>query len=363
LIFTNFHLRDHKQKTIYQNKDMLSFIQNFKKRVSLTENMRTSRIAKISLAICMITLFFIVQEQPFFSSPISMSSAQIIPGLGGGLDEEDEEEEANGSVGEEEEANGSVGEEEEANGSVGEEEEVGAGGSASLTPQQFDAQSVYTSNSIQTDADVTNLVILIPEQQTISRPFIPQDATIVEGTTVIWINGQKDTVHGIAVQNEEGEELFSNSSIPYRNGASFTFDEGGTYTYSDTQNPSVQGTINVIGSEDAQDIVETNSTTKTVGAFVVPSEEDDWWQIHLNSLGFNIKSSYDIQQGEEAGNNNAAVTGLGEEESEEDTGDDSRTFYVYTQKLDKYGTVVYRVDTKIDALQEQIVPSTASTSG
>jgi plastocyanin len=332
---------------------MLSFIQNFKKRVSLTENMRTSRIAKISLAICMITLFFIVQEQPFFSSPISMSSAQIIPGLGGGLDEEDEEEEANGSVGEEEEANGSV----------GEEEEVGAGGSASLTPQQFDAQSVYTSNSIQTDADVTNLVILIPEQQTISRPFIPQDATIVEGTTVIWINGQKDTVHGIAVQNEEGEELFSNSSIPYRNGASFTFDEGGTYTYSDTQNPSVQGTINVIGSEDAQDIVETNSTTKTVGAFVVPSEEDDWWQIHLNSLGFNIKSSYDIQQGEEAGNNNAAVTGLGEEESEEDTGDDSRTFYVYTQKLDKYGTVVYRVDTKIDALQEQIVPSTASTSG
>jgi len=329
------------KKTIYQNKAMLSFTQNFKKRISLTENMRTSRIAKISLAICMITLFFIVQDQPFFSSPISMSSAQVPPG-GGGL------------VGEEEE--------EEANGSVGGDEEVGVGGSDSLTPQQFDAQSVYTSNSIQTDADVTNLVILIPEQQTISRPFVPQDATIVEGTTVIWINGQKDTVHGIAVQNEEGEELFSNSSIPYRNGASFTFDEGGTYTYSDTQNPSVQGTINVIGPEDSQDIVETNSTTKTVGAFVVPTEEDDWWQIHLNSLGFNIKSSYDIGQGEGTVTNNAAVTGLGEEEAEEDTGDDSRTFYVYTQKLDKYGTVVYRVDTKIDALQEQIAPSTASTS-
>jgi plastocyanin len=350
------------KKTIYQNKAMLSFTQNFKKRISLTGNMGTSRIAKISLAISMITLFFIVQDQPFFSSPISMSSAQVPPEGGGGLVGEEEEDEANGSVGGEDEANGSVGGEDEANGSVGGDEEVGAGGSDSLTPQQFDAQSVYTSNSIRTDADVTNLVILIPEQQTISRPFVPQDATIVEGTTVIWINGQKDMIHGIAVQNEEGEELFSNSSIPYRNGASFTFDEGGTYTYSDTQNPSVQGTINVIGPEDSQDIVETNSTTKTVGAFVVPTEEDDWWQIHLNSLGFNIKSSYDIGQGEGTVTNNAAVTGLGEEEAEEDTGNDSRTFYVYTQKLDKYGTVVYRVDTKIDALEEQIAPSTASTS-
>jgi hypothetical protein len=69
-----------------------------------------------------------------------------------------------------------------------------------------------------------------------------------------------------------------------------------------------------------------------------------------------------FRQGEGTVSYNAAVTGLDEEDAQEDTGDDSRTFYVYTQKLDKYGTVVYRVDTKIDALQEQIAPSTASTS-
>ena len=66
---------------------------------------------------------------------------------------------------------------------------------------QFNAQSIYTTNNIQTDPDVTNLVILIPDQTVINRPFIPQDATIVEGTTVIWMNGQMNTVHGIAVQD------------------------------------------------------------------------------------------------------------------------------------------------------------------
>lgn len=207
---------------------------------------------------------------------------------------------------------------------------------------QFSAQSIYTTNSIQTDPDVTNLVILMPDQTVINRPFIPQDATIVEGTTVIWINGQMDTVLGITVQNEDKEEIFSNTTIPYKNGTSFTFEEDGTYSYSDSQNPLARGTINVIGQDEAQDILETNSTTPTVGVFAAPAEEDGYFQEHLNRLGFNIKSSYEFEKEGTAGG--------------EDNGNDNneRIFYVYTQARDKYGTVVYRVDTKINTIETHL---------
>lgn len=70
----------------------------------------------------------------------------------------------------------------------------------------------------------------------------------------------------------------------------------GTYSYSDSQNPLVQSTINVIGQDEAQDILETNSTTPSVGVFAASSEEDDYFQEHLNTLGFNIKSSYEFKE-------------------------------------------------------------------
>jgi len=217
---------------------------------------------------------------------------------------------------------------------------------------KFSAQSIYTTNSIQTDPDVTNLVILMPDQAVINRPFIPQDATIVEGTTVIWVNGQRNTIHGIAVQDEDGEEIFSNTTIPYKNGTSFTFEEDGTYSYLDSQDPLVQGTINVIGQDEAQDILETNSTTPTVGVFAATAEEDDYFQEHLNKLGFNIKSSYEFEEEEKRIGGGG---GRGGEDDEDDNDEDNkRIFYVYTQARDKYGTVVYRVDTKVNALETHL---------
>lgn len=212
---------------------------------------------------------------------------------------------------------------------------------------QFNAQSIYTTNDIQTDPEVTNLVILIPDQTVINRPFIPQDATIVEGTTVIWINGQMNTVHGIAVQDEDGKEIFSNATIPYKNGTSFIFEEDGTYSYSDSQNPLAHGTINVIGQNEAQDILETNSTTPTVGVFAAPAEEDDYFQKHLNTLGFNIKSSYEFEKDGMRG-------GGRDDEDDNDEDNNERIFYIYTQARDKYGTVVYRVDTKVNALETHL---------
>lgn len=96
----------------------------------------------------------------------------------------------------------------------------------------------------------------------------------------------------------------------------------------------------MIGQDEAQDILETNSTTPTVGVFAATAEEDDYFQEHLNKLGFNIKSSYEFEE------ENKRI--------EEGGANKERIFYVYTQARDKYGTVVYRVDTKVNALETHL---------
>lgn len=53
------------------------------------------------------------------------------------------------------------------------------------------AADIAQTNSLQLDSDVKNLVILIPDKRLITQGFLPLDATIVEGTKVIWVNGDK----------------------------------------------------------------------------------------------------------------------------------------------------------------------------
>ena len=130
-----------------------------------------------------------------------------------------------------------------------EEEQQPSGGSSTTTPvasAQFSAENIYKTQTMQVDADIKNLVIFIPDQKLIDQGFLPKDVTIVKGTKVVWVNGQINTVHSVAVRDDKGKEIFTSPPIPYRNGTEFTFDDKGTYSYSDSQNPSAQGSINVI---------------------------------------------------------------------------------------------------------------------
>ncbi len=73
------------------------------------------------------------------------------------------------------------------------------GGTQLTVPNAYSVQRIFNSGNILTDADVKNLVILSPEKNLITSIFLPTDATIVEGTKVIWINGEKGMVHGIEI--------------------------------------------------------------------------------------------------------------------------------------------------------------------
>ena len=67
-----------------------------------------------------------------------------------------------------------------------------SGGGSSTVPAagiRYSAADIAQTNSMKADSDVHNLVILIPDTRLVTQGFLPLDATIVEGTKVIWSNG------------------------------------------------------------------------------------------------------------------------------------------------------------------------------
>jgi plastocyanin len=194
---------------------------------------------------------------------------------------------------------------------------------------------IAQSNSLMLDSDVKNLVILISDKRLITQGFLPLDATIVEGTKVIWINGDKESPHGISLENSEMQPVFSNETISYQNGSEYTFDTQRTFTFSDllnTDSSAPKGTINVISPANAPDNLSTNSTQATAGLFVVQAEDKDYFDMHFNTLGYNVEDSYMIPGPE---------------------GNDIQ-LYVYTQKSGKYSTIIDRTAIKLQFIDAQI---------
>ncbi|MGH9979224.1 MAG: cupredoxin domain-containing protein [Nitrososphaeraceae archaeon] len=215
----------------------------------------------------------------------------------------------------------------------------GDSGVASNTPHstgpRFIAADIAQTNSLKLDSDVKNLVILIPDKRLITQEFLPLDATIVEGTKIIWVNGDKESPHGILLEDSEMQPVFSNETIPYQNGTEYTFDTQGTFTFSDplhADSSVPKGTINVISPANAPDNLSTNSTQATAGLFVVQAEDKDYFDIHLSTLGYHIEGSYMIPGPE---------------------GNDIQ-LYVYTQKSGKYSTLIDRTAIKLQFIDAQV---------
>lgn len=212
----------------------------------------------------------------------------------------------------------------------------------SASDSQFTAESIYNTNSLIADNDVTEVVVMIPDDKMIQKQFLPGKLTIAPETTVIWINGQNNP-NGITLYNSEGKELLTNSTIPFANATSYEFNKKGVYSFTSTTDPSVNGTVTVVSPQSLMDITETNATTHTVGLFVAPTSEKEYWNYHLNTIGFNIKSIYDYPLA-------TATTSSEIDEEEEGTG----TLYLYTQKLSKFSSVVDRVSKKLHSAGVQI---------
>jgi plastocyanin len=217
-----------------------------------------------------------------------------------------------------------------------------SGGGSGTVPAagiRYNAAEIAQTNSMKADSDVHNLVILIPDTRLVTQGFLPLDATIVEGTKVIWSNGDNSAqgkTHGISlVQDSDNQVLLSNNTIPFGNASQYTFDTAGTYTFSDptNTNPAApKGKINVIAATNAPDNLSTNSTQATAGLFVIQADEKAYFDKHFNTLGYHIEDTYMIPGPD---GNNIQV-------------------YVYTQKSGKDSTIIDRTGLKSHFVNDHI---------
>ena len=75
----------------------------------------------------------------------------------------------------------------------------------------------------------------------------------------------------------------------------------------------------------------------TVGVFLAPPINEEWFDEHMNTLGYNIVSKYPFKQQQPVSF-----------ESTQNYNDKSTLLYVYTQKSGKYDTILARLALKTE---------------
>ena len=86
----------------------------------------------------------------------------------------------------------------------------------------------------------------------------PMLTTVVVGTTVVWINNDRSTIHFL-VSSPPG--IFSSGNIPPRGVFPFTFSAVGTFSYNDIYNTSIVGTVFVVPLVSLTTTSAQNATT------------------------------------------------------------------------------------------------------
>src|SRR5262245_13976479 len=84
---------------------------------------------------------------------------------------------------------------------------------------RLNAQQIYRTDSITADSDVKTLVITIPDNagtgESAWRGFLPSNATVASGTTLVVLNADVNATHTITVLGPESGR--SAAKVPYMN--------------------------------------------------------------------------------------------------------------------------------------------------
>jgi plastocyanin len=115
--------------------------------------------------------------------------------------------------------------------------------SQSVTPGVYDISVVakYGTNSTTYDLQVSVVKYLVTIPNNLEQ-FSPENLTVKQGSTVFWINLDKDNPYDVAFASGS-----SSQSGPIEPGNTFshTFTSTGTYSYFSSLNPIMTGTITV----------------------------------------------------------------------------------------------------------------------
>jgi plastocyanin len=200
-----------------------------------------------------------------------------------------------------------------------------------LQKQGQEQPNIHGSNIYQTQTIVLgknnkNLVILIPNEghedpigtkkdlRVINQPYIPQNAVVNVGTTVLWFNADAGHHHTITLVDNNTKNTVYNSGIFDNFNASkpFTFNNVGTFAYSGPSydkmwpNYKMNGTVTVVNqpltttfntttaatSSSTGTGVPNNNNIDTITKLMVPPKLLDKTISELKSQGFTIDNQY-----------------------------------------------------------------------
>jgi plastocyanin len=200
-----------------------------------------------------------------------------------------------------------------------------------LQKQGQEQPNIHGSNIYQTQTIVLgknnkNLVILIPNEghedpigtkkdlRVINQPYIPQNAVVNVGTTVLWFNADAGHHHSITlVDNNTKNTVYDSGRFDNFNASKpFTFNNVGTFAYSGPSydkmwpNYKMNGTVTAVNqpltttfntttaatSSSTGTGVPNNNNIDTITTLMVPSKLLDKTISELKSQGFTIDNQY-----------------------------------------------------------------------
>jgi plastocyanin len=187
------------------------------------------------------------------------------------------------------------------------------------------ASNIYQTQTIVLGKNNKNLVILIPNEghedpsvakdlRVINQPYIPQNAVVNVGTTVLWFNADAGHHHSITlVDNNTKNTVYNSGRFDNFNASKpFTFNNVGTFAYSGPSydravpNYKMNGTVTVVNqpltttfntttaatSSSTGTGVPNNNNIDTITTLMVPSKLLDKTISELKSQGFTIDNQY-----------------------------------------------------------------------
>ena len=176
----------------------------------------------------------------------------------------------------------------------------------------INAESIFNTQTMTLGNNIQTLVILIPneghhsegednEARFLDQHFVPENAVINTGTTVLWFNGDVGHERTIDVKDTSGNTVFNTGEIVDSQASQpFTFTNTGVYNYEAEGDPGVTmtGSVTVDNIQSSVTSTSTNASTSnidTVGVLMVPTQDIDEYISQITSAGITVDSTHDFQ--------------------------------------------------------------------
>ena len=186
----------------------------------------------------------------------------------------------------------------------------------------INAVNLFNTKTMVLPSTVKNLVILVPDEahhsptalpakRFINQTYLPENAIVSRGTTLVWFSGDKNHDHFINLINAKNNaSIFSSGAFAFNTATKpVKLNNTGDYIYSDPENAKskevgvtgyvMTGTVRVVdqplsSTSGSSTSATTNSTAAkfdTVGALMVPAKTVSQYISEFKNRGLEVDST------------------------------------------------------------------------